>query len=280
MNATVMELAAQRAPEIQDAGSSLTAKIRNFCQAIRSNDQSFPVLHENIVGLERLVFAEDRATPEAALALSEMTAEERTELNNAYCAWETQLECQYAQDILSGKETTLDNYFLNKRFEQLLNRELSLLNGDPPRRILFVGSGPLPISAFHIQRATNQPVDCLDRDASAVQISRQVIEKLGLTDQVRVFDGLGERFDISEYDLILVALLAKPKRRILHHLRKRAAPGCRILCRTAFSLRTLVYEPTPEIALGGFQLLAQIRLDTPTLFGQFLQLGLRTFQLR
>jgi len=245
----------KRAPEVH--GSQLTAKIRSLRQAIRATDSSFPGLHENIVALEQLVFSEDPASPETALALSEMTAEERLELNNAYCAWETQLECQYAEDILSGRETTLDNYFLNKRFERLVNRELSLLDGDPPRKILFVGSGPLPISAFHIQRATERPVDCLDRNPAAVEISRQVIEKLGLTDSVRVFNGLGESFNISDYDLILIALLAKPKRRILRNLRKKAAPGCRILCRTAFSLRTLVYEPTPEIALGGFQLLAQ-----------------------
>ena len=256
MTMNVMELGVQRAP-VPDANASLTARIRNVCQAIRSVDLSFAGLHENIVALEQLVFAEDRPTPEIALALSEMTEEERTDLNNAYCAWETQLENQYADDILAGKETSLDNYFLNKRFERLVNRELSLLNGDPPRKILFVGSGPLPISAFHMQRATNQPIDCLDRNPDAVETSRQVIERLGLNDHVRVFNGLGESFDISEYDLILIALLAKPKRRILRNLRKRAAPGCRILCRTAFSLRTLVYEPTPEIAFGGFQLLAQ-----------------------
>ncbi len=256
MTMNVMEFGVQRAPEIHDAGS-LTAKIRKYCEAIRGTDQSFDVLHENIVALEQLVFAEDSQSQEASLALNEMTVEERTELNNAYCVWETQLECQYAQDILAGKESALDNYFLNKRFERLVNRELSLLSGDPPQKILFVGSGPLPISAFHMHRATDQPIDCLDSNPSAVHISRQVIEKLGLKDQVRVFNGLGESFDISEYDLILIALLAKPKRRILRNLRKRAAPGCRILCRTAFSLRTLVYEPTPEIALGGFQLLAQ-----------------------
>src|SRR5215212_64261 len=118
MTMNVMELGVQRAPEIHDTGSSssLTAKIRNFCQAIRSTDQSFPLLHENIVALENLVFTEDSQSPEAVLALNEMSVEERTELNNAYCVWETQLECQYAQDILDGKETTLDNYFLNKRF--------------------------------------------------------------------------------------------------------------------------------------------------------------------
>src|SRR5215217_5630327 len=153
MTMNVVDLGVQRAPEIYDAGSPLTTKIRSCCNAIRETDQSFPVLHENIVALERLVFTEDSQSAEAARVLNEMTTEERTQLNNAYCVWETQLECEYAQDILAGKETTLDNYFLNKRFERLVNRELSLLDGDPPRKILFVGSGPLPISAFHIQRA-------------------------------------------------------------------------------------------------------------------------------
>ena len=64
-------------------------------------------------------------------------------------------------------------------------------------------------------------------------------------------------FDISDYDLIVIALLAKPKRRILRNLRKNTASGCRILCRTSYSLRTVVYEPTPETALGGFQLVGQ-----------------------
>ena len=256
MNIGIMKPAPYPPVEVRADVSQLTEKIRDCCRTVR-NELSFEVLHENIVALEKLVFAEDQASPEAAMALSEITAEERADLNRAYCLWETELECQYAQDILSGKEITLDNYLLNGRFERLVKRELSLLDGNIPQRVLFVGSGPLPISAFHIQRVIQRPVDCLDRNSSAVAISREVIEKLGLSESLRVFNGLGERFDIKEYDLILVALLASPKRRILRNLRKKAGPSCRILCRTSFSLRTLVYEPTSEDVLGGFQLMAQ-----------------------
>lgn len=257
MNTNVRELGLQQAMEIHGEVGQLTAKIRTFCQAIRVGDLSFPALHKNILALEQLVFAEDPDSPEALLALSEMTLAERADLNKAYCLWETELECRYAEDILSGKETTLDNYYLNERFERLVDRELALIGGDRPQRVLFVGSGPLPISAFHIQKIIKRPVDCLDHNPSAVSISTQVIEKLGLNESVRVLHGPGESFDISKYDLILIALLAKPKRRILRNLRRKAAPGCRILCRTSFSLRTFVYEPTPEDVLGGFQLMAQ-----------------------
>lgn len=256
MSTMVIDLPLQHAPEVLGTDTQLTAKLRDHCQTIRTADRSFPILHKNIVALEKLIFSEDRPTLEVALTLNE-TVDERTELNNAYCEWETELEYQYAQDILSGKETSIDNYHLNKRFEQLIRRELSLVNDNPPQRILFIGSGPFPISAFHMQKATNCPVDCLDRSQAAVEISRQVIEKLGFQDSVRVFDGHGESFDISDYDLIVIALLAKPKRRILRNLRKNTESGCRILCRTSFSLRTVVYEPTPEIAFGGFQVVGQ-----------------------
>jgi len=224
---------------------------------VRGEPLSFPQLHENILALEKLVFGEEPNSPAANLTLSQISADERADLNRAYCLWETELENQYATEILSGRETTLDNYLLNERFERLITRELSLLGGVSPERVLFVGSGPLPISAFHIQRIVQRPVDCVDRDAAAVAISRGVIEKLGFSESVRVFNGLGEKFDISQYDLILIALLASPKRWILRNLRKKASPNCRILCRTSLSLRTLVYEPTPVEVLGGFQLMTQ-----------------------
>jgi L-amino acid N-acyltransferase YncA len=257
MNMNVMKTALYAPAEVHAPVSQLTEKIRDCCRTVRNGELSFAVLHENIMALEKLVFTEDPQSPETVMALSEITAEERADLNRAYCLWETELESQYARDILSGKETTLDNYLLYERFDRLVKRELSLLEGNIPQRVLFVGSGPLPISAFHIQRVLQRPVDCLDRDSCAVAISREVIEKLGLGESLRVFQGLGESFDIKEYDLILIALLASPKRRILRNLRKKALPSCRILCRTSFSLRTLVYEPTSEDVLGGFQLMAQ-----------------------
>lgn len=233
--------------------SPLAQQIAAYADAIRNDEDSFSVLHENILSLERLIFAEPGEGEDAALALDELGGEQRVYLNDAYCRWETEIEFQYARAVLAGEERDLDHYLLSERFEHLLRRELGLLAGQrAPERILFIGSGPLPISAYYLHRLTGRPVDCLDRNPEAVEISRRVIEKIGLSDSLRVFNGLGEDFQIRNYDLILIALLAKPKRRILRNIRKRGATDCRVLCRTSFGLRTLVYEPTPEDTLMGF----------------------------
>lgn len=251
MSTKLLEIDLCLSPKIYGTDSQLAEEIRAFCGAIQKRGDLFPALHEAIVGLERLIFAEPLDSKNALLALSEITQEERALLNDAYCRWETEIEYRYAQAIVSGEETGVGNYLLSERFQHLLHREIALLKS-PPQRVLFIGSGPFPISAIYFHHFTGKPVDCLDRDEDAVLISRQVIDKLGLGHAIKVFNGMGEGFDIAHYDLVLVALLAKPKRRILRNLRKKGMPGCRVLCRTSYGLRTLVYEPTVETALSGF----------------------------
>lgn len=235
--------------------SNLTAQIRALTDAIRDDENSFSMLHENIMKLEDLVFKEPDDSPAMLITQSELTPAEYTYLNNAYCRWETEIEFRFSEAILAGEETDFKQYLLSDRFDKLIRRELKLLTGGPPpERILFIGSGPLPISAFYLHHLTGKRIDCLDRDQAAVEVSRRVIDKLGLNDALRVFNGVGESFNLADYDLIVIALLAKPKRRILRNVRKHSAPGCRILCRTSYGLRRLVYEPTPEDVLLGFDI--------------------------
>jgi L-amino acid N-acyltransferase YncA len=248
------QIVAYPSAEALNVISNLTEQIRAFSDAIRDDEDSFSVLHENITKLESLIFNEPDNSPAMLIAQNELNAEEYTYLNNAYCRWETEIEFRFSEAILAGKETDFKHYLLSDRFDTLIRRELELLTGPPPERILFIGSGPLPISAFYLHHLTGKRIDCLDRDQAAVEVSRRVIDKLGLNDALHVFNGVGENFNIADYDLIVIALLAKPKRRILRNVRKHAAPGCRILCRTSYGLRRLVYEPTPEDVLLGFDI--------------------------
>ncbi|HEX8089861.1 MAG TPA: nicotianamine synthase family protein, partial [Blastocatellia bacterium] len=244
-------------PGTDPAAPRLSDKIKALCKAIGGNEEGFAVLHKSIIELETLVLSEP-PNPEAGdSALREITGEERGYLNDAYCRWETEIEHEYAQAVLSGKETDISNYLLCDRFGGLIRRELALVAAPAPRRVLFIGSGPLPISAIYLALFTGGLIDCLDRDMEAVEVSRQVIKKLGFGETIRVFNGTGESFDVKDYDLIVIALLAKPKRRILRNLRKRAGADCRLLCRTSFGLRTLIYDPTPDDALQGFRIAAK-----------------------
>lgn len=249
----------QQCPAADVAGVSAGAasQVRDILRDIRRGEGDFDVLHENITRLERLVFKSDDDEAGAQAAMLELTPYEVGALNDAYCAWETEVEFRFSRAVLAGEETDLRRYLLSDRFETLIRRELALVSGPPPQRILFIGSGPLPISAYYLHRLTGKPVDCLDRDPEAIAVSRQLIEKLGLGDALHVFNGHGESFHIGDYDMIVIALLAKPKRRILRNLRKKAAPGCRILCRTSYGMRRLVYEPTSEGVLLGLDVRAK-----------------------
>lgn len=217
---------------------------------------SFPDLHEGVQELERAIFSFDGEQDGAEAVLEGLTAEDFATLTDAYSVWETELEGQFAQRLISG-EVQISDYLLFDRFDELLRRELSLVKGLRPQRILFIGSGPMPVSAIHMHLQTGVPVDCLDRDPDTVALSRQLLAKAGFSETIRVFCDKGEEYDVSEYDLILVALLAKPKRSILKNLRKRARPGTHILCRTSMGLRRLVYEPTVDRDVYGFHISGQ-----------------------
>jgi GNAT superfamily N-acetyltransferase len=250
--------------------SGLPGKIKALCKAIRENEESLSVLNKSIIELETLVLPGPVNGQSASNCLAEIANEDRGCLNDAYCRWETDIEYKYAQAVLSGKEAGISNYLLCDRFNGLVRRELALIEAPIPCKMLFIGSGPFPISAIHLSNFTGGMVDCLDRDPEAVKVSRRVIKELGFSETIRVFNGTGESFNAKDYDLILIALLAKPKRRILRNLRKRVGADCRVLCRTSFGLRTLIYDPTPEESLQGFHVVAKQVADGDQTISTFL----------
>jgi len=128
------------------------------------------------------------------------------------------------------------------RYEYLARREIELAGIRPDDKALFIGSGPLPITAFEYVRQCGCTVDCLDFVPEAIECSRQIAERLGLTDRVRCFQTRGEMHDPSQYDVILVGVLALPKQAIVNHLDAGVKRDCRVMCRTTYGLRQLIYQ--------------------------------------
>ena len=235
--------------------ASLMKQIEEICSAEPSVRSNFPELHRGIQELEKFAFSFDGNLDRATVVLDCLAPEAIELLNNAYCAWETELEYRFARSVIKG-QLEISDYLLYERFDTLLRCEMALVPGTP-ENMLFIGSGPVPISALHMHLQTGRPVDCLDRDPQAVEISRELVRKAGLENAIRIFCDRGEQHNVSKYDLVLVALLAKPKRAILRNLRKSTNPGAHILCRTSTGLRKLVYEPTELQDVHGFYIANQ-----------------------
>ncbi|MBZ5521008.1 MAG: GNAT family N-acetyltransferase [Acidobacteriia bacterium] len=230
---------------------ALVTQVSSSYMALQENRLNFSELHESIMQLEEFICSNGQDEAKTGALLGRLDPEMIDTVNHAYRFWRIQLEHDFARRLSKG-EASLSDYPLNSQFAGLIERELALVSGQRPERILFIGNGPLPISAIHLHLQTGVPVDCLLRDPGAVPLARDVIASCATARGVRVLHEEEAQHDVSGYDLVIVGLLTKQKKTILKMLRKNCRPGCRILCRTSHGLWRLVHETVSDRDLRGF----------------------------
>ena len=142
-----------------------------------------------------------------------------------------------------------------------------------PGRVAFVGSGPLPLTAFLLAGEGTQ-VDNVDRDPVALVASRRVAGALAVTGLGFVHldaggavgggarEGAGPGADLGAYgSVVLAALVGRTpdeKARVIAHLADAMAPGAVLVVRSARGLRTLLYPEVDPRALAGFDVLGSV----------------------
>ncbi|MFF2093843.1 nicotianamine synthase family protein [Paenibacillus sp. NPDC058174] len=121
--------------------------------------------------------------------------------------------------------------------------------------VIFVGSGPMPLSAIILHLLGNMEVTCLELDAVAYEASCTLLEHLGLSSKVTVIKGNGSEFDYSSYNRIFVASLVRNKLEVLEQIR-RTSTNPLVAVRTAEGMRQIMYEAVDESQLNemGWQL--------------------------
>src|SRR5262249_11065605 len=154
---------------------ALLRQVRETFKAVTENQLDFSLLHESILQLEKLIFCLERDEPRARSFLQALTPELIASVNKAYHSWQTRVEHEFAGAFLQEK-ALLQDYFLHKRFSELIRRELALASGVRPQRMLVMGSGPLPSSAIHVHSQSDMSVDCVGYDPGVVSIARQVLK--------------------------------------------------------------------------------------------------------
>lgn len=181
---------------------------------------------------------------------------------------EYELERAWAERIVAAPDPHaelarfpyVDNYRRLARLEQDLvvgrARPAARRAGRPVRRVLFVGSGPLPLSSLFLAAGLGVAVDNLDRDPTAVDAARRVAAALGAGNVRFAPADVLDVADLSAYDLVVLAALVGvdpgdpgEKRRCLVHLGRTMAPGALVLARSAHALRTLLY-PAVDLPAG------------------------------
>ncbi|GAA0893808.1 hypothetical protein GCM10009122_34870 [Fulvivirga kasyanovii] len=243
--------------------TTVTDLITHICD----NRLKFNELDMSIRALEDEIFRMDNQSERVCERLyNSISNEEKKSLNDKYCEWETAVECRFSEDILNAKISDYKQYPLYKRFYNLISKEVKLLESHDYDSMLFIGSGPFPITAILLHELTGKKIDCLERDSEAAQMSIEILKKLGFDGKIEVHVGEGESFSLENYDVILNALLAKPKWSIMKNIKNRCPNSIRVLCRTSYGLRRILYEATSSNATHGFhQLGVQIATEGDTI---------------
>lgn len=172
----------------------------------------------------------------------------------AYETYETDLEHAFAKDLTSNKVDGIESYALFGRFEQLIDSEIKLSDIGAKDSVLFIGSGPFPISAILLSQYSGCRVDCYDSDADAVHISSKVIGSLGLDKDISIYNQDGRDLADTTYDAVVIALLAKPKEAIFKTVRSRLKENGKIICRDSKGVHQAFYKPTDRSLVGMYNL--------------------------
>ncbi|KAF5208222.1 Nicotianamine synthase [Thalictrum thalictroides] len=134
-----------------------------------------------------------------------------------------------------------------------------------PKRVAFVGSGPMPLTSFvlatdHMPRTHFVNFDI---DESANNVARQIVasdDELESRMKFETCDIMEVKDKLGEFDCIFLAALVgmdkKEKIKIVAHVRKYMKAGGVLLIRSANGARGFLYPVIDENDLVGFELLS------------------------
>ncbi|MDY9925455.1 nicotianamine synthase family protein [Methanosarcina sp.] len=150
------------------------------------------------------------------------------------------LETEHANEILAGKSPwkILEGFPFYGNYLKLVRTEyegLGLKEGD---RVLFLGSGPLPLTLIVFLKQHGVKSTGIEQDTMRANISKKVLDKLGVSGNISIVNG--NHFSLSKGDFvnpdvctgaIMIAAQAEPKKEIFEHLLDVMPVGSRISCR-------------------------------------------------
>lgn len=192
----------------------------------------------------------------------------RPHLQDLCARGECELERAWADRIAAARRPAaeLERFPYLGNYRLLTRLEWSSITGvgaAAPRRLAFLGSGPLPLSPLLLAHDHGVTVDAFDRDRDAVNRSRALLDALDLPGvRTHHLDVVAGRPDLHAHDVVVLAALVgatpEAKRRAVRRVQARMRPGSLLIVRSAHGARSLLYPPLDLDALDDLELLSVV----------------------
>jgi len=173
------------------------------------------------------------------------------------------IEVEHAKAIIKSGDPwkTLKNFAYMPNYLQLAKTEYQGSQLKPGDLVLFLGSGPLPISLIILCRLYGLRGVGIEQEPDRAELSRMVLQKLGLSDWIKIIAGNHFSLPLEEKsELIMVAAQAEPKKAIFDHLAEVLPAGTKVSYR--------IYEKGLRRLLDTFS-----RYELPEPFVEYLRIA-------
>lgn len=163
---------------------------------------------------------------------------------------------------------------LYPRYETLIRTQMNALDLPLPQRPAFIGCGPMPLSLILMHRLYGIKSIGVDMNPQAVALARQCVEQLNMSEAITIIQGNQESLLDMNWDLVVIAALAEPKKQIFAGLRQiMAVHGKKpVICRTYSGLLRLLHPPLKNDDYKGFRIQHEIRPGSNRVNNTLLQL--------
>lgn len=194
--------------------------------------------------------------------------EQLPEIHKLCSDGEFAMECYWSEQI-SSKIKSLDQFPYYQHYQKLVKAEQQLLQKFQrydQKRMLFVGSGPLPLSALLFAQNFQWLATCLDKEHQAYQLGKALIAgQVDNSNITYIQKDIYQYQNLHNYDVIILGALVgnnhEQKQEILNHLALHTHPRTQLLVRSAKGLRTLLY---PELKLAQINSWKVLAVDHPS----------------
>ncbi|MEA3324082.1 MAG: nicotianamine synthase family protein [Euryarchaeota archaeon] len=140
------------------------------------------------------------------------------------------LETENANSILDSEDPwdALKRFAHFSNYLQLALTEYQGSGLEPGDSVVFIGSGPLPLSLIMLCHQHGLRGIGIEQEPARARLSRRVLMQLGLSDQIEIIEGNHFGLPSNGCKLVMVAAAAEPKKEIFDHLANMIPAGTKI----------------------------------------------------
>jgi SAM-dependent methyltransferase len=99
-------------------------------------------------------------------------------------------------------------------------------------KVLFIGSGIFPSQCITIAEESGANVTGIDNSKKAIDLSIKYLDKVGLSDKIRIEYADGVNYPVQDFDVVFIAVNVWPINGISNHLAKNLKKGAKVLCKS------------------------------------------------